>query len=117
MSTNLNIQLPSKEHFKLWEQLHRSQMNKIYDMYTEEELLSGGQADSYHAGKKLMRIEDGEVYTVDKCFLHWYGGWFFGMIALDSEGSSVVLTFANVNSVDEIIINDLQRFETEYKFI
>lgn len=49
MSTNLNAQLPSKTHFKLWEQLHRSQLNKIYDMYTEEELLSGGQADSYYA--------------------------------------------------------------------
>lgn len=92
--------------------------NKYYSFILNKFLDDHGTIDNHEfIGKKLMRFEDEEVYTVDKCFLHWYGGWFFGMIALDSKGSSVVLTFANVNSVDEIILSDLERFETEYKFI
>jgi hypothetical protein len=31
--------------------------------------------------------------------------------------SSIVICFANVNSVDEIILNDVQRFETNFEFI
>ena len=68
-------------------------------------------------GRKLFRIENKEVYTIKTVSLHWYEGWYFQLIALDSKGSSVILTLANVNSTSEIILNDLERFETEYEFL
>jgi hypothetical protein len=71
--------------------------------------------DHEYLGKKLYNKDTGKTYTIDKVFLHWYGGYYYSLTAYDENGSHTVLTFANVNSQNDIIKEAVQEFENNCK--
>jgi hypothetical protein len=65
-------------------------------------------------GKKILRVKEGKIFTVDNVCLHWDYGYYYQITAKDKNNSHTVLIVENLNSTEEWVEEGVKYFNDKY---
>jgi len=60
-------------------------------------------------GKEFIDKKTNKRYTVESVHNHWYNGWYEVLIMVDSNHSSRVVFWRNIDCRDEIILSSIDK--------
>jgi hypothetical protein len=93
--------------------------NGLYCFPTKQWLGDNGRIDNYPMlGRKFRKIKTGEIYIMDSVCIHWYNvGFYYHATLRDEKNSHATVLIENINCNNEIILEGIRRFKTEYELI
>ena len=69
--------------------------------------------DHSYIGKEIFHRKRGVWYLIEGVNLQWYGGFYYGML-IQHNGSHAFKYFENVNSINRVVREAVQKFAEEF---
>jgi hypothetical protein len=74
------------------------------------------QVDHPLVGKKLRKIETGNVYNVERVFKEFYLGWFYKAVIEHNKSHGIVF-FENVTCGCKEVVDQIEKFKDRFEII
>jgi hypothetical protein len=113
------MKINSEHYSRVYSARRSAGMPKVYRTFALDKVLDehGNVLDHPLIGKKIKSKIKNKEYTIQNVCFHWYGGYYWTLVAIDANGSSMVRFFENFNSQDKIIKDGIMKFKRDYEFI